>query len=144
MNNNRRLRPFLLLAALTLTACASREEAARNDFARRFTCPAEQVTTTKIPGVRWSEVRRREHPIPDPPAEVRADPARLDMWNRQNDHFSAGFDHNFEGFHVTGCGHEADLLCQCAIDTPVWKQFACPCEMPTVPLLPPDDRGKTR
>ena len=139
-----RFRLLLLLAMLSLAACASREEAARNDFARRFTCPAEQVTTTKIPGVRWSEVMRRENPIPEPPAEVRADPARLDMWNREYSNFSPGFDHNYEGFHVTGCGHAADLLCQCAIDTPAWKQFACPCEMPAVPLLPPGDEGKAR
>jgi hypothetical protein len=67
----------MLLATTLLTACASREEAARDALAKAFTCPFEQITAIKIDGVRWSEVKKRENPIPDPPTEIRADPARL-------------------------------------------------------------------
>ena len=129
-------RIFVVLAVILLAGCASREQAARDAFAKSLTCPVERVTATKVDGVRWSDVQRRANPIPQPPPEVRSDPARLAMWNKQNDNLSSGFDHNYEGFHVTGCGHEVNYLCFCPFDAPTWKQAACTCDAPPVPLLP--------
>ncbi len=125
-----------MLAVLLLSGCARQEEAARQMLAKSFTCPVERVTATRIDGVRWSEVKRRENPIPDPPADVRADPSRLAMWKEQHHaHYSRGFDRYYKAFHVVGCGHEADYLCQCPFDAPAWKQLACTCEQPSVPLV---------
>ena len=140
MNDRRFPGIVLLLAAMLVAGCASREQAARDTLAQAFTCPVERVTATNVEGVRWSEVMRRAHPVPDPPAEVRADPARLAQWTEQyHGSFSPGFDHNTEGFHAAGCGHEADYLCFCPFEAPIARQAACTCEAATVPLLPPGE-----
>ncbi|MCM8730886.1 hypothetical protein ACFO8O_07875 [Hephaestia sp. GCM10023244] len=124
-----------IAAAMVVAACASHEEAARDTLARAVTCPIERVTATQIDGVRWSEVRKREHPIPDPPADILADPQRLALWQAKHAPYSEGFDWYYKAFHVAGCGHEAEYLCQCPIDAPAWRQYACHCETATVPLV---------
>lgn len=139
MRNDRRL--TVLLAALLIAGCASREQAARDTFAEHFACPIERVTATKVDGVRRSEVHQRETPIPDPPAEIRADPARLAQWTESH-RVSSGFDRYYEGYHAAGCGHRAEYLCTCPIEAPIAKQAACTCEAPSVPLLPGGMQGE--
>ena len=88
-------------------------------------------------GGRWSEVMRRANPVPDPPPEIRADPARLAQWTESHHApFSPGFEHNYAGFHAAGCGHEAEHLCFCPLEAPIGKQAACHCNAPIAPLLP--------
>lgn len=140
--NERRLPGIaVLLAAMLVAGCASREQAARDTFAERFTCPIERVAATKVDGVRRSEVLERATPIPDPPAEIRADPARLAQWTESH-RVSPGFDGYYEGYRAAGCGHRAEYLCTCPIEAPIAKQAACTCEAPSVPLLPDGMQGE--
>lgn len=139
-----RRRVLLCLAVLlpaAVAGCASREREARETFAERFTCPIERVTATKVDGVRRSEVHQRATPIPDPPAEIRADPARLAQWTESH-RVSPGFDWYYEGYRAAGCGHRAEYLCTCPIEAPIAKQAACTCEAPSVPLLPDGMQGE--
>ncbi|UNK79554.1 hypothetical protein MNQ96_00180 [Sphingopyxis granuli] len=141
MNERRLPGVAVLLAAMLVAGCASRERAARDTFAERFTCPIERVTATKVDGVRRSEVLERATPIPDPPAEIRADPARLAQWT-DSLRVSPGFDGYYEGYRAAGCGHRAEYLCTCPIEAPIAKQAACTCEAPSVPLLSDGMQGE--
>jgi hypothetical protein len=82
------------LALLALSACAAGwEEApveARERFVRDFTCPEERVLVAEQP--------------PQPPADVRDDPARMALWQERFE------DVRFE--HAEGCGHDALYRCR--------------------------------
>jgi hypothetical protein len=136
MSWHRRRTLFAALLCAATSGCASREEAARDTFATAFTCPVDRVTVTKVDGVRWSEVMKREHPIPAAPADIRSDPQRLAKWKEDHNYFSEGFDRYHRAFRVNGCGHAVEYLCQCPFDAPAWKQMACVCDKPNVPLVP--------
>jgi hypothetical protein len=100
------MRLIVVASAAFLVACSD-ETTARDQFANRFTCPAERVTVT--PRKDLSAVALAFRPKPAP-TDVAADPERLALWNKQQAHHGA----DYEGksvFQVSGCNNEIFYIC---------------------------------
>lgn len=110
----------LLAISLSLAACTGREGAARDTFEQAFLCPAERITSVKIESMSWPELEQRISPkkAPMPSVEIRDDPARLAVWQKQQDEyahsrqvFDTRWDTRKDVYRVSGCGHEAIYAC---------------------------------
>jgi hypothetical protein len=106
-----------LLSALgVLTACTRLETGAREHFSREFSCPENRIEAKTRADLRPSTMNPFLIPsVPEPPAEVKADPARLEVW-RQNKvaqrSSSANFvDGRFTVIEVSGCDHQILYCC---------------------------------
>jgi hypothetical protein len=91
--------------AVALCGCTSLDEGARQEFSRHFTCPESSITVTERSDLDADEIERG--PIPDPPAEVKADPTRLALWNQQHQPIHTG--HTI--YQAAGCDHEVFYSC---------------------------------
>jgi hypothetical protein len=104
----------LAIASFVLCACGSPKDAAREEFGRQWSCPLEQVQATPKPDVRWSTLALRPA-VTEPSPEVKADPARLAKWKKDQEDSYAPLREaldTFDVFSVTGCGHTTMLGCK--------------------------------
>lgn len=129
----------LFTASLLLAACGSPKEAAYRSFSEAYSCPENRITIEAIKDVTMTELWLRAHPEPDPPAEIRADPARLAVWKKARQKNLEGLMRGlrqYELFHASGCGHEVDYACFCPPQTKGASngrgtpQDHCGCEVP--------------
>lgn len=114
----RRVRRFIVLLlawAALLTGCTSTEEKARTAFVQSYTCPGEHVTVAPIAGVTMRELWLHSSESGGPAsAEIQADPARLALWQREQESKIRAFHiDEYELLHASGCGHEVDYACYC-------------------------------
>lgn len=149
MSSSRFAVPLVVLPALVagalIAGCGSTEEAAVLAFSETYSCPRERVVVTPVRGITAFELWQRVNPMPEPPAEVRADPARLAVarqaWEEQHEGVERGLNRT-DLFHVSGCEHAVDLGCACVsgagsttggVDT---AQGRCVCVDPPAPIPP--------
>ncbi len=97
-----------------LAACQSHESAAREQFAEKYSCPAERVSVSPRKDLLWNEVSPL-HDAGAPPEEVRKDPGRLAKWNadrqKEKDVWAKRAE-DWEVFQVEGCDHEMLAGCK--------------------------------
>jgi hypothetical protein len=98
-----RLNLSLALALLTV-GCVTLEGTARDRFASDVSCPPDRVTAAER-----KDLSSRVAP-PKPPADVAADPRRLDFWNQKHadEIREAGSTKMFE---LKGCGQQRVMRC---------------------------------
>ena len=98
---------WLVVAAL-LMGCKNLNEAAREEFSRTHTCPPERVEARERRDLSpASFVRKRT-----PPAEIAADPGRLEMWEEEQEKERAAANaFGDEVFELRGCGHQTLMTC---------------------------------
>ena len=114
----RRFIPCLVFGALlpaSLSGCKRLSTGAREDFARRFSCPAERIDVKRRAELRAQDVvgvgQRPEVP---PPNEVKKDPGRYAEWKKQEAiarQLQGAQYADYEVFEATGCGHTTVLAC---------------------------------
>jgi hypothetical protein len=116
----RRIRRLLLPIALLHVACASLSGQAAETFSRLKGCPRTGVTVTERRNFRMSELYasfcRRAFACPrTPPADVAADPERLEVWKANHDKqvvaYASSLVEGMTIYEVTGCGARATFAC---------------------------------
>ena len=103
---------WLILAFLG--ACANLEEGAKQKFSADFSCPADRVTAKLRADLNSMEFRFGPQAKPEPPAEIKGDPARLALWEEQQKKDQAATDRVNEldkVIEVTGCDKTAFYIC---------------------------------
>lgn len=94
-------------SVLALIGCRTDETIAREMFGGRFSCPEDRITVTPRKDLRAVDVAFRAKPAP---SDVAADPARLALWNKDQEREAADFA-KLTVVEVKGCEH--DLLFAC-------------------------------
>lgn len=126
-----------------MAGCGSREEAAFRTFSESYSCPRDQITVKPIDSVTMRELWLRANPLPPPPADVQADPARLAVWSKAQDKDREGplrGVQSYELFHATGCDHAVDYACHCPPQVKGSatgrgsRQDFCGCQSPPAPI----------
>jgi hypothetical protein len=116
----------LWLVALAGAACradGSRDvEAAREEFAKTYSCPGDRVTATARPDLKAFDlmVGRRD----TPPSDVAADPGRLAEWEKRGREVEAGYARQ-RVIQARGCDHEEYYGCSLATGTTDIHVVAC-------------------
>lgn len=103
---------WLILAFLG--ACANIEDGAREKFSADFSCPTDRVTVKVRSDLNSMEFRFGVQPKPEPPAEIKSDPARLALWEEQQKKDKAATDRVNEVDKVveaSGCEKKAFYIC---------------------------------
>ncbi len=114
-----RLRPTVLSLGLALTCagCTRLSTQAKDDFAKKFSCPEEKVDVRERPDLNADDVlqaNKKTNKKAVPPPEVAADPARLGKWNKDHadsEASRASLHSSFDVFEVTGCDHKNLVVC---------------------------------
>ena len=107
------MRYRLLILAL-FAACANVEDEAKQEFSEDFSCPTERVTTKLRADLKAFEFQYGPQQKPEPPPEIKSDPARLAVWEEQQKKDQAATDRVNEidkVIEVTGCDQSAFYIC---------------------------------
>ncbi len=89
----------------------SLSQGARQAFEKSFFCPGPQVTVAARPDVPVHTIVQTKGDGAQPPPEVAADPARLQMWQQAQAQKSADVDSLGPPYEVVGCGEKVMLVC---------------------------------
>jgi hypothetical protein len=98
----------LSLLILSATGCQSLMDGAKEDFSRAFTCPKQGVEARERKDITAYQLRTPKPPSPS--AEIAADPARLKMWEEQQQKIR-DFENSHSVVEVRGCGHARLYTC---------------------------------
>jgi hypothetical protein len=105
-----------VVAALTATACKKLATGAREEFARKYSCPEERVEVKERPDVKWGQLTMPPSADEQPPAEVKNDPGRLAKWRAdQSESGEAKLRAHYDAmdvFEVRGCDHALLMACK--------------------------------
>ena len=132
-----------ILLCIGVAGCGSQKEAAYRDFSETHSCPRDRMTVEPIAGVTMRDLWLRANPFPDPPADLRSDPARLAVWREVQEKEREGPLRGVKAyrlFHVSGCGQSVDYACYCppqrngAVTGSGTRQDFCGCEEPPAPI----------
>jgi hypothetical protein len=115
----------VIAAGLLLVACQSLASGAKEQFSKDYSCPLDRIE---------SRDRRDLHPssfsyplpMPKPPADVAADPARLALWTKNHTHDPTLYDGDNDIEEARGCGKQAFYQCHN-------RKFMSCMGVPTVP-----------
>jgi hypothetical protein len=110
---------------LFLVACNFEDTypgAAKEEFAREFSCPKGRVVVTPRPDLKAFDLVVGAHDRPPP--DVAADPGRLAEWKRREREVEDGY-RNEHAFHASGCGHEGYYVCGTAEGSHQQQVAAC-------------------
>lgn len=88
------------------------EQGAREDFARRHSCPDDRIAIKPRNDIDSSEVLLDGFANREPPAEIAADPERLAKWQEEQNKTNAALDKDSGVFEVEGCDHHEILSCR--------------------------------
>lgn len=102
---------FLVTAvsASLLLGCQSRVTVARETFSKSKSCPLDRVTARERPDLSAYDVIFGKRATPPP--EVAKDPARLALWQKQQDESRRAWDAAQSVVEVEGCGERALAMC---------------------------------
>jgi hypothetical protein len=100
----------VMAAMLSLVACQSLADGAKEQFSKDYSCPLERVESRDRRDLQPSSFLTPS-PMPKPPADVAADPARLALWQQNHRQDSTGFDSVHDVEEARGCGKEAFYEC---------------------------------
>jgi hypothetical protein len=114
MVESRRFAIVVVLFASSVAACEGASKAARDQFARTYSCPEDRVAVKPRTDIKWSSVamHRSEE---KPPPEVAADPARLAKWTKDQEEQWRPLQESLDSFDVfegAGCDHDVLLGCK--------------------------------
>ena len=101
------VRPAAVVFLLSLVACKSVTEGARERFSKDHSCPLDRVEVRPREDVRPSDLLARPQPSP----EVARDPERLAVWQAAEAQSRAYEDRADKIVEVRGCGQQTLLAC---------------------------------
>lgn len=109
VRSDERMHRFAIAGLLVVIAGCSQEKSARERFATDKTCPIDRVTATEKVGesahdLIWGPPKK-------PPPEIAADPARLALWQKQEDASKKSWDKATRVWEVTGCNETQLYTC---------------------------------
>jgi hypothetical protein len=116
MSRSRALGGLLLVLGLLTPACKALKTGAREEFAKKFSCPDDRVEVVERKDLLAYDVLYgdRDELAKAPPEEVAADPERLAKWkadHQASDDTNRNFYNGFTVFEVSGCDHEVLMAC---------------------------------
>jgi hypothetical protein len=97
-------------ALLSLSACQSLGDGAKEQFSKDFSCPTERVLTRDRNDLHPSSFTSPS-PMPKPPADVAADPARLAVWQQNHRQDPTAYDSYSDIEEARGCDRQAFYEC---------------------------------
>jgi hypothetical protein len=107
--------------ALSAAACESgARDSAVEDFADKYTCREAWVQARIRTDVSPRVFRKR----PEPPAEVKKDPQRLELWREKQDE-SDSYADSQKVVELKGCGHEVIETCSYTNHQTAHSQWVC-------------------
>jgi hypothetical protein len=98
---------FLVLFFVCFAGC-SKEEGARKEFSKHFTCPEDQVEVRERKELKPSMLRVK---LPPPP-EIASDPARLELYKEQQAEIDEGADTFGDIYEARGCDKQSLYACR--------------------------------
>jgi len=115
MHRSRAL-PFLLLViGLAAPACKGLKTGAKEEFAKKYSCPDDRVKVVERKDLQAYEVIFGKTEEKEPPDEVKDDPERLAKWKADHaESDSKGrsyFNSSYDVFQVSGCDHDVVMAC---------------------------------
>ncbi len=99
---------FLLLGVLVM-GCSGAMDSAKEDFSKDYTCPVSRVEARVRKDVKPSTLspfKKKE-----PSAKIKEDPARLAMWNKEQEDKDAQTDDGQTVVEVRGCDNTVLYSC---------------------------------
>jgi hypothetical protein len=108
---------FLVVAALVTPGCKGLKTGAREEFAKKFSCPDDRVQVVERADLHAYDVIHgdRDTFTKAPPEEVAADPGRLAKWKADHDESDdrnrSYYNSAYTVFEVSGCDHEVLMAC---------------------------------
>jgi hypothetical protein len=99
---------LVAFASLAVSGCQSMEDCAKETFSKEFSCPTDGVSVRARSDVDGWAVT---HDPPQPPQEVKDDPARYRVWKDDQDEQRAQFNKRLNVYEAKGCNHEALYDC---------------------------------
>ena len=99
---------FLLVVTVVLAGC-SLEGGARETFSKEFSCPVGSVTAKERKDI--DALGATAGSTPEPPSEIKEDPARYEVWKKNQSDQREAFNSRMTVFSAKGCNHEALYLC---------------------------------
>ena len=103
----------LVLLALVTPACKRLVTGAREEFAKKFSCPEDRVQVAERKDLSAYELIFGKMEAEKPPEAVLDDPERLAKWKADHDKSESKkrWDASFAVFEASGCDHKALLAC---------------------------------
>lgn len=107
-------RTLILIAAVSLFGCKRLSTGAKEDFARRHSCPEDRVTVKERSDVHPASLLAPEGKE-TPPDDVKKDPARLAKWEadkkEQRAKTESGYARSYTVYEVRGCDLAVFVAC---------------------------------
>jgi len=110
-----------VLALFFLCGCQSAAEGAKAQFSEERVCPLERVEVRARPELKPSQFTRPSAP----PADVAADPARLQLWQAEQARFAANNDDWGEVVEARGCSGHVFYVCGHPTRSSDGKRWLC-------------------
>lgn len=97
-----------VVAVVAVTGCADYPKIACETFARDRSCPLEGVTAAARPDLSYYDLTWGK---PKPPADIASDPARVSIWQAEEDRSRATSDSKMTVYLLTGCKEKHYYSC---------------------------------
>jgi len=110
-----------MLALFFLCGCQSVADGAKDQFAQEHVCPLERVEARARPEVKPSQFARPS----TPPADVAADPGRLQLWQAEREKLAANNDEWGEVVEARGCNVHVFYVCGHPTRSSDGKRWLC-------------------
>jgi hypothetical protein len=100
---------FIAVAPALVAGCAGCAHSdAMATFSASYACPQDQITARARPDQHYTA---HWYTRP-PPADVAADPRRLQLWNAEEARRKTEAEDTNKALQITGCGHDIILFCK--------------------------------
>ena len=111
---NRLVVCLALSLPLVLASCKGLDSGAREEFAKKYSCPESRVAVKAREDLKYGDLILGTSTTKTPPDEVKRDPERLAKWEadqRKENQESRENLNRLSVYEVTGCDHRAFLGC---------------------------------
>lgn len=113
-------RSILLLALLAIISCKRLSTGAREEFAKKYSCPENRVTVTERSDLHYGDLAVQPS-VEEPPDDVKKDPERLAKFKKdkaeEKSELKSTLNSNLDMFGVKGCDHDVLMGCGHASDS---------------------------
>lgn len=100
-------RALAFMLPVVLVGCRSNETMAKETFSRIYTCPEDRITLTTRKDLVARDLMVRPA---TPPADIKADPARLALWKQKEADRTSEYDGDVV-IEAKGCDHAETYVC---------------------------------
>jgi hypothetical protein len=113
-------RSILLFALLATISCKRLATGAREEFAKKYSCPENRVAVTERSDLHYGDLVVQAQ-TEEPPEDVKKDPERLAKFKKdkadEKSELKNNLNSNLDMFAVKGCDHDVLMGCGHATDS---------------------------